>query len=94
MTDVHEGTCPLCSIAAEYEYVEGDAKKRQHFHCEQCKEFIIADIAKKKLLGNNENCSELSKLSASLKEDELLHIYFEDHAIKMRVEHKSAWRNL
>ena len=45
MTDVHQGTCPLCSIAAEYEYVEGDAKKRQHFYCEQCKEFIIADIA-------------------------------------------------
>ena len=94
MTDVHQGTCPLCSIAAEYEYVEGDAKKRQHFYCEQCKEFIIADIAQKKLLGNNERCSELSKLSASLGEDELLHIYFEERVVKKRVEFKSFWRNL
>jgi hypothetical protein len=92
MTVVHQGICPLCSIAAEY--VERDVKKRHHFYCKQCKEFVITDTAKRKLLGGNEGCTELSKLSASLSEDEILHIYFEEREIKKRVEFKSVWRNL
>ena len=51
----------------------------------QCKEFVIADIAKRKLLGKVNRLVELSKLAASLNDDEVLHIYFEEREIKCRI---------
>ena len=85
MTDVHQEACPLCKIDSDFEYVAGDGEKRQHFYCVQCKKFVIADIAKRKLLGKVNRLVELSKLAASLNDDEVLHIYFEEREIKCRI---------
>jgi hypothetical protein len=92
MTDVHQGTCPLCSIAAEYE--NGDGNKRQRFYCDGCKNFIIASIAKRRILSEINLRAKLSKLSASLNDEELLHISYDKHEFKYPVEIKDVWRKL
>ena len=91
MPGVDQEACPLCNLNSDFEYVVGDAKKRQHFYCEQCIEFVITSTAKRKLSGKVDKLKELSKLAASLNDDEVLHIFFEGHGIQHPIEKKKDW---
>ena len=92
MPDVHQEACPLCQIDSDFEYV-GGAKKRKHFYCQRCKEFVITDTAERKLLDEANWLEELSKLAVSLNENdgEILHIFFEKREIQSSVVKKKDW---
>ena len=92
MTDILQDNCPLCNRLADYE--NGDGYKRQRFYCECCKNFIIASIAKRRILGEINLREKFSDLSASLNDEELLHISYEKREFKYPVEHKDVWRKL
>ncbi|MBC7697401.1 MAG: hypothetical protein H7Z70_03435 [Bacteroidia bacterium] len=92
MDDVHVENCPLCNRLADYE--NGDGHKRQRFYCEYCKNFIIASIAKRKVPSEINLPEKFSKLSASLNEDKLLHIFYEKDKFKFCIENKGFWQKL
>ena len=95
MPVAYQEPCPLRRRAAEYEFLDGE--KGQHFYCVACKEFVLASIVKRKLLKENDKCLEYSELSASLKKDEFLHIFFDStdtKKIQTKIERKNILRRM
>ena len=80
--NANQKNCPLCDRIANFE--NRDRKNQQYFHCECCKDFALIGRTKREHL-NEDKKRELSKLSASLNDDQLLQIYFDEHEIKSRV---------
>jgi len=98
MPDVFHGPCSLCSRTASYELV--DAGKRKWFRCDACKNFIIAELAEKKVASSPELRRHISLKSAALREDMVLHIFVPESslgdqgaqkALRAVPELKSTW---
>lgn len=94
MPELYQGSCSLCLQMASYELI--DAGKRKWFRCNSCKNFIITDSAEKHIASSPLR-KELSRKSASLPEDKLLHIFVPDSsrgnqaALRAEIDLKSTW---
>lgn len=90
--------CPLCENHLASHEIR-DNGKRKWFHCDTCKSFIITDTADRRLAKSPEWRKQLSEKSASLADNELLHIFVpttppgenNQKAIDYEIDLKTKW---
>ena len=85
---VNQKNCPLCDKIANFDY--RNRGNEQYFDCKCCKDFSLIGRAKREHLNEDEK-RELSKLSSSLNNDQLLYIYFEKQKIKTSIVSKAVY---
>jgi hypothetical protein len=94
MKDLGDVMCFLCEAhTASCNLV--DHGKRKDFSCPKCKRYVVTDSVEKILSGNLSLKQEYATLSASLSEEELLHIFLETTQDGERItaipEARSKW---